>query len=50
MTLSPITRRRLGAFRANRRGYYSAILFAALFCLSLFAEFLANDFMGREVF
>ncbi|MDR3524935.1 MAG: ABC transporter permease [Acetobacteraceae bacterium] len=43
MTLSPITRRRLGAFRANRRGYYSALLFAALFCLSLFAEFLAND-------
>ncbi len=43
MQRSPITQRRLAAFRANRRGYWSAIIFAALFTLSLFAEFIAND-------
>lgn len=43
MTLSPITRRRLAAFRANRRGYWSLWLFLALFGVSLFAEFIAND-------
>lgn len=41
--LSPINRRRLQNFRANRRGYWSLILFAVLFVLSLFAEFIAND-------
>jgi len=40
---SPMTRRRLAAFRANRRGFWSLIGFLALFGLSLFAEFLAND-------
>ncbi len=43
MTLSPLTLRRLAIFRANRRGYWSAIIFLALFVLSLFAEFIAND-------
>lgn len=43
MTLSPITRRRLAAFRANRRGFWSLWLFLVLFALSLFAEFIAND-------
>jgi microcin C transport system permease protein len=43
MTLSPITRRRLANFRANRRGYWSAIIFAVLFVVCLFAEFVAND-------
>jgi microcin C transport system permease protein len=43
MTLSPITRRRLANFRANRRGYWSLWIFAALFFLTLFAELLAND-------
>ncbi len=43
MTLSPINRRRLATFRANRRGYWSAVVFAVLFGLSLFAEFIAND-------
>ena len=28
---------------ANRRGYWSLILFLVLFVLSMFAEFLAND-------
>ena len=41
--LDPLTRRRLANFRANRRGYWSLILFCALFVLSLFAEFIAND-------
>jgi microcin C transport system permease protein len=43
MTLSPVTRRRLAVFRQNRRGYWSLWIFAALFVLSLFAEFIAND-------
>jgi microcin C transport system permease protein len=43
MTLSPITQRRLRNFRANRRGWISLWIFAALFFLTLFAEFLAND-------
>jgi microcin C transport system permease protein len=41
--LSPLTRRRLGVFRAHRRGFWSLWVFLALFGLSLFAEFLAND-------
>ena len=43
MTLSPLTRRRLAAFRANRRGHWSLWVFLALFGLSLGAEVLAND-------
>lgn len=30
-------------FRQNRRGYWSLLIFATLFVLSLFAELLAND-------
>ncbi|MGH7076034.1 MAG: ABC transporter permease [Stellaceae bacterium] len=41
--LSPLTRRRLANFRANKRGYWSMWLFLVLFVLSLFAEFIAND-------
>jgi microcin C transport system permease protein len=41
--VSPLTRRRLDAFRANRRGFWSLWLFLALFTGSLFAEFIAND-------
>ncbi len=41
--LSPLNKRRLRAFKANRRGYYSFILFTILFCITLFAEFIAND-------
>ncbi len=41
--LSPLTRRRLGNFRANRRGYWSLWIFLALFIGSLFAELIAND-------
>ena len=41
--LSPLNKRRLRAFKSNRRGYYSFILFTALFLITLFAEFIAND-------
>jgi microcin C transport system permease protein len=41
--ISPLTRRRLRNFRANRRGYWSFWIFLILFFISLFAEFIAND-------
>jgi len=41
--LSPINKRRWQNFKANRRGYFSLWLFAVLFFVSLFAEFIAND-------
>ena len=41
--LTPLTRRRLRNFRANRRGYWSLWIFLALFFLALFAEFIANE-------
>ncbi len=43
LQLSPLNQRRLRVFKANKRGYYSFILFAALFFITLFAEFIAND-------
>ena len=43
MNLTPLARRRLNNFKANRRGYYSMWIFFVLFGLSLFAEFIAND-------
>ena len=43
MTLSPITQRRIATFKANRRGYVSAILLVAMFVITLFAELIAND-------
>ncbi len=42
-TWSPLNRRRLANFKANKRGYYSLILFSILFFVSLFAELIAND-------
>jgi microcin C transport system permease protein len=41
--LSPLTRRRLANFRANRRGYWALWIFLVLFLVSLLAEFIAND-------
>lgn len=41
--MSPVNRRRLSNFKANRRGYFSLWLFLVLFVISLFAEFVAND-------
>jgi microcin C transport system permease protein len=43
LKLTPINRRRLDNFKANRRGWWSLWLFLALFLLSLCAEFIAND-------
>lgn len=43
LRVRPLTMRRWAAFKANRRGYYSAIIFLALFVVSLFAELIAND-------
>jgi len=41
--LSPLNRRRLANFKANRRGYWSFWIFLLVFLLSLFAEVIAND-------
>ena len=41
--ITPLTRRRLYNFRANRRGFWSLWIFLALFGITLFAEFVAND-------
>ena len=41
--LSPLNQRRWQNFKANRRGYWSLWIFLALFILSMFAEFVAND-------
>jgi microcin C transport system permease protein len=41
--LSPINQRRVDNFKANKRGYWSLRIFLALFVVSLFAEFIAND-------
>ncbi|KIC11942.1 peptide ABC transporter permease [Leisingera sp. ANG-M1] len=43
MALSPLNLRRWHNFRKNRRAYWSLWIFAVLFGLSLFAEFIAND-------
>jgi microcin C transport system permease protein len=43
MNLTPLTRRRLRQFRANRRGFWSMWFFLALFGLSLVAELIANE-------
>ena len=42
-TLTPINRRRLENFKANRRGFWSLWIFLALFVVTLFAELIAND-------
>jgi len=41
--MSPVWQRRWQRFRANKRGFWSAWVFLALFVLSLGAEFIAND-------
>ncbi|TYC51837.1 ABC transporter permease [Rhodobacterales bacterium] len=41
--LSPINRRRLANFSANRRGFWSLWIFLVLFVLALGAEFVTND-------
>jgi microcin C transport system permease protein len=41
--LSAINRRRLNLFKANKRGFWSFILFTLLFVFSVFAPLIAND-------
>ena len=41
--LSPLNQRRWRNFKANRRAYWSLIIFAALYVVSLFAEVIANE-------
>jgi microcin C transport system permease protein len=41
--VTPLNRRRLENFQANRRGYYSLWIFGVLFVVTLFAEVVAND-------
>lgn len=41
--LSPLNRRRLSNFKANKRGYWSLVIFSILFVIALFAELVAND-------
>ena len=41
--ITPLTRRRLRNFRANRRGFWSLWIFLALFVASLGADVIAND-------
>ena len=43
MALSPLNQRRWRNFKRNRRAYWSMWIFAVLFGISLFAEFVAND-------
>ncbi|MCB1563350.1 MAG: ABC transporter permease [Alphaproteobacteria bacterium] len=43
LTLTPLTRRRLHNFRANRRGFWSLWIFLALLAVCACAEFIAND-------
>jgi microcin C transport system permease protein len=43
MQLTPLSKRRLANFRANKRGYWSLWIFTGLFVASLFAELIAND-------
>jgi microcin C transport system permease protein len=41
--ITPLTRRRLESFRRNQRGFWSLWIFLAVFLVTLFAEFIAND-------
>jgi microcin C transport system permease protein len=42
-TLSPLNRRRWHNFKSNRRGYWSLLIFLALFAVTLCAEVVANN-------
>lgn len=43
MQLTPLTKRRLHYFRANKRGFWSFVIFCVLFLLTSGAEFIANS-------
>ena len=41
--ITPLDRRRMRNFRANKRGFWSLWIFLAIFAVTLPAEFIAND-------
>jgi microcin C transport system permease protein len=41
--ISPLTKRRISNFKANRRALWSGRVLIIIFLISLFAEFIAND-------
>lgn len=41
--ISDINRARIKAFKQNKRGYYSLIIFSVVFVICMFAELIAND-------
>jgi len=43
LRVTPLNRRRLRNFKANRRGFWSLWIFLVLFALTVPAEFMAND-------
>ncbi len=43
LRLGVLNQRRLANFKANKRAYWSLVLFTVLFLLTLFAELIAND-------
>lgn len=43
MGLSPINQRRLRAFRRHRRGFWSLVIFAVVFAISMLSDVIAND-------
>ena len=43
MRLTPLQRRRVANFRANRRAFWSLWIFLVIFVITLCAEFVAND-------
>ena len=43
LAMSPLNRRRLRNFRANRRGFWSLWIFLAMFVVTIPAELIAND-------
>jgi microcin C transport system permease protein len=56
LAVSPLNRRRWQNFTANRRGFWSLVIFLVVFVATLFAEFIANDrplyinYEGRSYF
>ena len=43
LKLSPLNKRRIDAFKKNKKGYIAFWIFTSLFIFSLFAELIAND-------
>ena len=41
--MTPVTKRRIQQFKANKRGYISLWIFLGLFLLCMCADFIAND-------